>query len=225
MPIHLNHACTGKLLDDLLNDKQINLLLAQLHDYHAETYEHSRRVCLLSLDLGIQLRLSPSDLWYLGRASLLHDIGKLEIPSAILDKPAALTSHEVKVMRQHVRLSFWAIQSMEKELPEYETVKKIAVAHHEFSTTPYPRNGTDPRQVKLATSDRRRTDQSIHYLSQIVAISDMTDALWHARSYKRGFSRSEIAYILRGEFQGDPTLVEYAIWRLNEDGQAPVSYH
>lgn len=225
MQMNLNHTCTGKLLDDLIADAQISELLARLRDYHAETYHHSERVCLLSLDLGIQLRLSPSDLWYLGRASLLHDIGKLEIPSEILDKPTALTASEIKVMRHHVRLSFWAIQSMERDLPAYEIVKKIAVAHHEFSTTPYPRDGTDPKQIALATSDRRKTDQSIHYLSQIVAIADMTDALRNVRSYKRGFSRTEIEYILRREFRGDPTLVDYAIWRLTEEIHAPAGYH
>ncbi len=225
MQMNLNYTCTDKLLDDLVADPKINTVLVRLRDYHEETYNHSRRVCLLSLDLGIQLHLSPSDLWYLGRASLLHDIGKLEIPSEILDKPTALTASEIKVMRQHVRLSFWAIQSMETELPDYEIVKKIAVAHHEFSTTPYPRDGTDPRQVALASSDRRKTDQSIHYLSQIVAISDMTDALRHVRAYKRGFTCSEIEHILRREFRGDPQLVDYAIWRLTGDPHRATGYH
>lgn len=225
MQMNLSYTCTDKLLDDLVTDPKIGPLLARLRDYHEETYHHSRRVCLLSLDLGIQLHLSPSDLWYLGRASLLHDIGKLEIPSEILNKPTALTPNEIKVMRQHVRLSFWAIQSMENELPDYEVVKKIAVAHHEFSTTPYPRDGADPCQIKLASADRRKTDQSIHYLSQIVAISDMTDALRHVRAYKRGFSSSEIEHILRHEFRGDPRLVDYAIWRVTSDPHTTTGYH
>jgi len=225
MQIKLNYTCTANLLDELVADPKINTMLTRLQDYHEETYHHSRRVCLLSLDLGIQLHLSPSDLWYLGRASLLHDIGKLEIPSEILNKPAALTPSEINVMRQHVRLSFWAIQSMENELPDYDVVKKIAVAHHEFSTTPYPRDGTDPRQVKRANADRRKTDRSIHYLSQIVAIADMTDALRHVRAYKRSFSCSEIERILRSEFRGDPRLVDYAVWRLNGAPQTSTGYH
>jgi len=225
MQINLNHTCTSKLLDDLVSDIQISGLLNRLRNYHAETHQHSLRVCLLSLDLGIQLHLSPSDLWYLGRASLLHDIGKLEIPSEILNKPSALTPSEIKIMRQHVRLGFWAIQAMEHDLPDYEIVKKIAVAHHEFSTTPYPRSRTVIRQKTIADAERRSDDQTIDYLSQIVAVADMTDALRHAPSYKRGFSRSEIESILRNEFQGDPSLVEYAVWRLTDENNHPVTYH
>ncbi|MCB0063872.1 MAG: HD domain-containing protein, partial [Caldilineaceae bacterium] len=172
--MNLRHPCTTNLLEELLSDPQIRAQLARLRDYHGETYHHSLRVCLLSLDLGIQLHLSPSDLWYLGRASLLHDIGKLEIPTEILDKPSALTPQEHQEMRKHVRLSFWAIQSMESQLQAYDVVKKIAVAHHEFTTTPYPRNGKMSLTDEALLSERRRTDKSISYLSQIVAIADMT---------------------------------------------------
>lgn len=224
MQINLNHSCTSKLVDDLVTDGQINQLLTRLRSYHEETYQHSLRVCLLSLDMGIQLHLSPSELWYLGRASLLHDIGKLEIPSEILNKPAALTAGEIKIMRQHVRLGFWAIQAMENELPDYEVVKKIAVAHHEFSTTPYPRS-RHGEPTSILNSERRRTDQTIDFLSQIVAIADMTDALRHARSYKRSFSRGEIETILRDEFKGDPALIEYVIWRLTEETNLSLTYH
>ena len=225
MHITLRHPCSNKLLEDLLSDKQINTQLTRLREHHSETYQHSLRVCLLSLDLGIQLHLSPSDLWYLGRAGLLHDIGKLEIPTTILDKPTALTAQEIKVMQQHVRLGFWAIQSMENQLPAYEVVKKIAVAHHEFTTSPYPRNGKAALANRIIPSERRQTDRSISYLSQIVAIADMTDALRHARSYKQEYTRSKIEGILRHEFQGDPQLIDHAIWRLPEDPRATVAYH
>ncbi|MEZ4682750.1 MAG: HD domain-containing protein [Caldilineaceae bacterium] len=213
-------------MNDLVTDSQISGLLTALCNYHEETHTHSLRVCLLSLDLGIQFHLSPSELWYLGRASLLHDIGKLEIPIEILSKPTALTTQEIKVMRQHVRLGFCAIQAMERELPAYEVVKKIAVAHHEFTTTPYPRScKDDPRYATLADFDRRNPDHKIHYLSQIVAIADMTDALRHARAYKNGFTRSKIEYILRNEFQGDSLLIDHAVWRLPEETQGQTTYH
>lgn len=223
----LRHPCTKKLLDDLLADKQINAQLLKLRDHHTESYQHSLRVCLLSLDMGIQLRLSPSDLWYLGRASLLHDIGKLDIPAEILNKPSALTSNELSLMRQHVRLGFWAIQSMESQLPDYDVVKKIAVAHHEFTKTPYPRNGIQQQQLAAEheASERRQTDRSINYLSQIVAVADMTDALRHARSYKTGFTRTKIETILRSEFQGDPKLIDHAVWRLPDDLQPVSAYY
>lgn len=223
--MNLRHPCTKKLLEDLLSDSQINARLTRLRDYHNETYHHSLRVCLLSLDMGIQLHLSPSDLWYLGRASLLHDIGKLEIPTEILDKPAALTPQEVKQMQQHVRLGFWAIQAMESQLPDYGVVKRIAVAHHEFTTTPYPRNGANRQPTEATDAERRRLDLTIEYLSQIVAIADMSDALRNARSYKKSFTLNKIESILRNEFQGDPQLIDHAIWRLTEDFSASPVYH
>jgi len=216
MQIRLRHSCTKKLLADLLRDPEINQRLTRLCNHHTESYDHSLRVCLLSLDLGIQLHLSPSELWYLGRASLLHDIGKLEIPQTILEKPAALTPQEFQLMQEHVRLGFWAIQAMENALPDYDVVKKIAVAHHEFTTTPYPRDARS-RTMATATTERRQIDQTIDYLSQIVAIDEMTDALRHARAYKQGYPRSKIEQILRHEFQGDPLLIDYVVCRLPEE--------
>ncbi len=216
MQLRLRHSCTKKLLEDLLRDPEIDRRLTCLRNHHTESHEHSLRVCLLSLDLGIQLHLSPSDLWYLGRASLLHDIGKLEIPRAILEKPAALSPHEIQMMQKHVRLGFWAIQAMENELPDYDVVKKIAVAHHEFTTTPYPRDARS-RAMATSTTERRKLDQTIDYLAQIVAIADMTDALRHTRAYKQGYPRTKIEQILRHEFQGDPQLIDYVLWRLPEE--------
>lgn len=222
--MHLRHTCTHKLLDDLVTDPPINTLLTQLRNYHEETYAHSCRVCLLSLDLGIQHHLSPSDLWYLGRASLLHDIGKLKIPYDLLTKPTALTPQEVNVMRQHVRLGFWTIQAMECELPAYDIVKRVAVAHHEFTTTPYPRSGKDRRIQRRLPQDRRTIEQNVHYLSQILAIADMTDALCNARAYKRTFATDEIERILRHEFQGDPHLIDHALWRLADHARQSLEY-
>lgn len=224
MPMYLRHTCTKKLLDELVTDTQINTLLTRLREHHEESYAHSCRVCLLSLDLGIQHRLSPSDLWYLGRASLLHDIGKLEIPCELLTKPAALTPQEVNVMRQHVRLGFWTIQAMERELPAYDIVKRVAVAHHEFTTNPYPRSGRDRRHLSRLPQERRTVEQNIYYLSQIVAIADMTDALRHARAYKSDFAKEDIEYILRREFQGDPSLIDQAMWRVTEHARQVSDY-
>ena len=223
--MYFHHACTSKLLHNLATDPAISPFLLRLRNYHEETYAHSLRVCQLSLDLAIQQHLSPSDLSYLGCAGLLHDIGKLEIPRTILDKPTALTASENQIMQKHVRLSFWAIESIEAQRPDYEIVKKIAVAHHEFTTTPYPRNNTVCHLKAPKRSDRRRMDRNLYHLSQILAIADMTDALHHTRSYKRSLSRSEVECILRQEFQGDSYLVDDALWRLVEETQPLANYH
>src|ERR1700751_193533 len=65
---------------------------------------HDRRVSQLSVMIGRELGMAAADLDVLGRAGLLHDVGKLGIPQAILDKEGALTDSEWRVMRTHPEL-------------------------------------------------------------------------------------------------------------------------
>src|SRR5829696_173869 len=79
----------------------LKALTAALETRDAETHGHSERVVTFSLRLGRELGLSKSEMTALEFGSLLHDIGKIGVPDAILRKPARLTAEEWAAMRQH----------------------------------------------------------------------------------------------------------------------------
>lgn len=203
---------TEKLFDELIQDEKLKEFLELLKDFHEETYEHALRVGLLSLDIGIENELSQHDLWSLGYAGLLHDIGKTEIPQEILTIPSSLVPQEYKTIQGHVRLGFLLLKSLEESM-----IQEIVVAHHEFTTAPYPRNGIDRREKNRASEKRRMIKPGIRKLSQIVAIVDLADALAHNRSYKEEFSKKETEEILRREFTGNHKFIEQILRRFRED--------
>jgi len=145
----------------------------------------------------------------LGYAGLLHDIGKTKIPRNILSIPTGLDPQKNKVMQEHVRLGFMVLEDLEDGI-----VKEIVVAHHEFTTTPYPRNGMDRRQRVRPSGERRKTNTRIRNMAQIIAIADIVDALTHKRSYKDAFTKKETEEILRRDFTGDPKFIDQVLRRL-----------
>src|SRR4051812_21522229 len=76
-------------------------LLVALRTRDAETYAHSARVVKLSLRLGRECGLDQAQMRSLEFGSLLHDLGKIGVPDAVLHKPAKLTAAEWELMRQH----------------------------------------------------------------------------------------------------------------------------
>ena len=91
------------------------------------TFEHSDRVSSLALGAAAQLGFSPAQLTRLRRAALLHDIGKLAVPNAILDKPGKLTDAEWEVVKQHPAHTLHVLQ----QVPVFRELAEDAANHHE----------------------------------------------------------------------------------------------
>ena len=133
------------------------------------------------------------------KSAPLHDIGKVGVPDAILNKPGKLTTEEFEVMKSHTTLGYAALQSAEAALGEnsfLETAKQIALTHHEkWDGTGYP-NGLNRRDIPLA--------------GRIMAVADVYDALISKRAYKRGFTHQEaLKVIVDGSGSHfDPDIVE-----------------
>ena len=151
-------------------------LALELRDF--ETAGHSRRVTDLTLELGQAMNLSPEDLVHLRRGALLHDIGKLGVPDAILKKPGPLGDAEWAEMRRHPLYSFQMLST----IPFLRPALDIPYCHHEkWDGSGYPR-GLHEELIPLA--------------ARIFAVVDVWDAVTHDRYYNDAWTRDRsIAFI------------------------------
>jgi putative two-component system response regulator len=164
---------------------------ADLH--HVETGDHIRRIGRLSRELALRagLRQAAADL--LGEAAVLHDIGKLAIPDAILKKAGPLTPEEFAVMRTHPVLGARILQ--ESKNPMLQLAHEVCLHHHErWDGMGYPHG-------------LRGEECSIE--ARIVGVVDVYDALTEKRVYKEAWPLEKVVSFF-GERAGaefDPHLV------------------
>lgn len=130
------------------------------------THGHGRRVAILSVLIGQHLRLAPERLRALSHGALLHDVGKIAIPDAILSKPASLTDDEYGIVRHHPAQGEAMLAAAFRGRIELAVIRH----HHEwFDGTGYP--------DRLAGDD-------IPMEARIAAVADVYDALRSNRSYR-----------------------------------------
>ncbi len=208
--IHVADERSKVVVNQLREQGPVRVCLADLQLHHSDTYEHSLRVALLSVDLGYENGLEGADLRTLGLAGLLHDMGKREIDEAILTGTSPLSEDERSAMDEHPRRG---ARLLEEDL--YTKVRQIVVGHHEYHTSAFPRQGSDRRAVdRVVDNDRREKDETIEMLTQIVAVADMCDALASTRSYKESFAKTEIGAALYEQYTGDPVYVGQVLRRV-----------
>jgi HD-GYP domain-containing protein (c-di-GMP phosphodiesterase class II) len=140
------------------------LELTEKHDSY--TGGHNYRVALYALELGKAMSLSPEKLRILAQAGVVHDIGKLEIPYSILNKPGKLDPDERQIIERHP-VAGWMYCSRFGFMPE--ELEVIRHHHEKWDGTGYP--------DQLA-------GQNIPLLARITAIADVYDALTSKRSYR-----------------------------------------
>ncbi|MEE9221674.1 MAG: HD-GYP domain-containing protein, partial [candidate division NC10 bacterium] len=136
--------------------------------------------------------LPSKELDILHRGGLLHDIGKIGIPAAVLDKPGKLTDEEFLLMREHPRKGARILEP----IAAYAEVVPIVLQHHEwFDGSGYP-DGLAGEDLSLG--------------GRIFAVADVFDALSSNRPYRVGLDRAEaVERIKQGTgHQFDPKVVE-----------------
>jgi response regulator RpfG family c-di-GMP phosphodiesterase len=169
----------------------LKALTAALETRDAETHGHSERVVNFSLRLGREMGLGKEQLRSLEFGSLLHDIGKIGVPDAILRKPAALDEAEWMKMREHPLHG----QKILRGIEFLEGAGRVVAQHHEkWDGSGYP--------LGLRGGE---IDQN----ARIFAVADAFDAMISDRVYRRGRSYEEAAAEL-DEWAGrqfDPEVV------------------
>lgn len=179
------------------NLKKILLAVSGKDQY---TLGHSQRVANYSMLMGKEMKMSEYDIKCLRLSALLHDIGKIEIPSEILNKKGKLTEEEFRLMKKHPEQS----ADIVKSLSGMENIVEDILCHHErYDGTGYPA-GISREQIPLG--------------ARIIAIADAFDAMLTDRPYKKALSLEEARRELleNSGTQFDPALVKIFVDQFNE---------
>lgn len=185
------------IVDQVLEDETLLVGLTNLRDYDEPTFTHSVNVCVFSVSLGQRIGLSRFELYDLGIAALLHDIGKVDVSPEILRKTEALDHDEWEEMQSHTR--FGVLRLLEERPRGQIPIREILVAfeHH--------------LNVDLSGYPRLSAPRRLSFYSKIVAICDAFDAGTTPRVYKTDpITPPEMLEVLM-RWQGarfDPILVK-----------------
>lgn len=180
-----------------LEEAQLEILLrlaraAEFRDY--DTAQHTQRVGQTTRLIAQQLKLSPNLVQLIGKAALLHDVGKIGIADSLLLKTGDLTERERELMRAHTEIGAEILAGSQFAL--LNLAQEIALSHHErWDGTGYP--------------NRLRGDE-IPLSGRIVAVADAFDALVHVRPYKQAWTIEEALNEIEGQ-RGkhfDPMIVD-----------------
>ena len=117
-----------RMVEEILSCGNVSLDLTDLRSYDDYTYAHSVNVAVYCGVIGMGMGMSESELGNLVTAALLHDLGKLQIPDEILNKPGRLTQEEYLIMKSHATLSY---QIISERWDISAHIKEAVLHHHE----------------------------------------------------------------------------------------------
>ncbi len=190
----------GTVVDQIIEDETMLIGMTTIKDYDEYTYYHSVNVSILSVALGHRLGLPKKVLSRLGLAALFHDIGKIDIPLEVLNKPQDFTEDEWSIVRLHPQNGATLLLKL-RNIDEFSISLIIpAFEHHLY----YDLSGYPSIKSRL----------ELDMFSRIIAIADQYDAMTSARVYSRIPMSPEMALSTMMERSGkqlDPSLLKVFI--------------
>lgn len=165
-----------------------------------ETEGHSRRVTEITVKIAQDMGVSEAELVHIRRGALLHDIGKLGVPDAVLFNPGKLNNEEWEIMKRHPVLAYELLSPIAFLRPALD----IPYCHHEkWDGTGYP-HGLKGKQIPLP--------------ARIFAVADIWDALNSKRPYRPAWPEEKVQEYLREQTgkHFDPKVVEVFLKLLSE---------
>ena len=165
------------------------------------TAGHSERVAAMAVRIGEALRLNRRQIDDLGKAGMLHDIGKVSTPRAILDKPSKLTAEEYGIIKEHPEKG----ANILEPITQYAEMIPVVRQHHErYDGKGYP-NGLLGSELTLG--------------ARILAVADAFDAMTSDRPYRRGMNIYDAVREIKQEAgqQFDPRVVQAFLKVMAED--------
>lgn len=171
----------------MVNRGTTGQLLKRLKKHNGWGYAHSLRVGNCAGKAGVYLGLGEMAVQELVTAALLHDIGKLLVPSGILDKPGPLTGTEYRAVKRHTEYGYWIV----KLLGYPDAVCEAVRNHHER----YDGKGY-----------RKQKETSL--FARIISVADAWDAMGYSRPYREGMGEKTIYQAMKEEAgtQFDPAV-------------------
>lgn len=177
---------------DAASTTTLEALLMALHSRNPDAATHARRVAEMARMLGTKLGLPDTELAVLERGALLHDIGKVALPDAVMCKPGPLTEEEIAILRTHPQVGHTIVSVV----PALQLAAEIVLASHEaWDGSGYPRG--------LA-------GDAIPIGARITAVTDTFDALTWSRVYRERISKVRAAaeLVRCAGTQFDPEVVQ-----------------
>ncbi len=194
----IKHAVQG-IVDQVLNNETSLGGLSALKDYDDYSFTHSVNVCIFCVAIGRRLGLTKSQLYDLGLAALVHDIGMSRIPVEILSKRAGLDAEGQAAMEAHTWLGALSIFGL-RDFGEVPFRSMVAAYEHHMKVdqTGYP------RPIRL---------RKISMFSKIIAVAADFDAATNTRSYTEARPADEVLRELweKTELGHDPVIVKALI--------------
>lgn len=158
------------MIDMVVEDNQIFLSLSTIRDHDDYTFTHSINVAILSISLGYKVGLSKSLLETLSLSAIFHDLGKIDIPHSILNKPEKLTETEFNTIKQHSLNSVRRIIKLKTSRKKKISILLPPFEHHlKYDLSGYPKT---PRK------------KPVSMLGRIITIADVFDAITAPRIYR-----------------------------------------
>ncbi len=197
-----------KIIDSLAKiitqDRTALMALTALKKYDDYTFTHMVNVAALAMGMARSLNIEGALLREFGFAALMHDIGKVQTPLEVLNKPGKLGPDEFKVMKQHV-INGAHILRRTPQMPALAPI--VAFEHHlKSDLSGYPENVAS-RKLNLCT--------------MVVSIVDVFDALRSNRPYREGLATTRIRSIMNE--QGNPAFNQVLLRRfVNLMGLFPI---
>ena len=180
----------GEINEIIQDNEEILSIMSDLFLYDDYVYMHSLNVTVYSLALANELNYPKHKIEQIGIGALLHDLGKTQVPKSILNKPGKLTDLEFSIIKEHTIYGYDLLKHA--NLPN--EVKYCVVQHHErLNGSGYPYGLVGP---------------NIHPYAQILAVTDVFDAVTTNRVYRPGLLPHEGLEILYSG-SGELFLPEY----------------
>ncbi len=165
---------TGELMRAISDNEAIAVDISTLKISDEYTFKHSVDVATMAMIVAKQHGLNEKEVYEIGIAGLLHDLGKSKIPNEVLNKPGRLSEEEFEIMKQHSVYGYEILKEKEGYSP---AILLGVLQHHEKM------NG---RGYPLGVSSDK-----MHLFAKILSVVDIYDALVTERSYKKAFSQRD----------------------------------
>ncbi|MFA5902814.1 MAG: HD domain-containing phosphohydrolase [Desulfobacula sp.] len=198
--IYANNIAIGfdniSLAREIINtQKEVILTLGEIVETRSqETANHVTRVAEICNLLAKKIGMDEKICDLLRLATPMHDVGKIGVPEAILNKPGKLTTEEFEVIKKHTQTGYEILRKSNRPIMKAAAI--VALQHHErWDGLGYPQG---------------LSGEGIHIYGRIAAIADVFDALSHKRCYKTAWSMNQVVDFFKKESgkHFDKSLIE-----------------